>query len=48
MQYYDRTYLITDEYRKKIWPLLVEVTPDEMTEPPSLDELSTHSEYKQV
>lgn len=40
--------LICDEYRKKIWPLLVGVTEDEMTEPPSLDELSTHTEYNQV
>ncbi|XP_045459197.1 TBC1 domain family member 20 [Melitaea cinxia] len=40
--------LISDEYRRKIWPLLVGVTQEEMTEPPSLDELSTHSEYNQV
>ncbi|XP_063376702.1 TBC1 domain family member 20 [Cydia fagiglandana] len=40
--------LICDEYRRKIWPLLVGVTTEEMTEPPSLDELSTHSEYNQV
>lgn len=37
-----------DEYRRKIWPLLVGVTKEEMTEPPSLDELSTHPEYNQV
>ncbi|XP_030024339.2 TBC1 domain family member 20 [Manduca sexta] len=40
--------LICDEYRRKIWPLLVGVTREEMTDPPSLDELSTHSEYNQV
>ncbi|CAH0726227.1 unnamed protein product, partial [Brenthis ino] len=40
--------LISDEYRRKIWPLLVGVTKEEMTEPPSLDELSTHAEYNQV
>ncbi|XP_050362069.1 TBC1 domain family member 20 [Nymphalis io] len=40
--------LISDEYRRKIWPLLVGVTQEEMTEPPSLDELSTHPEYNQV
>ncbi|XP_048485302.1 TBC1 domain family member 20 [Plutella xylostella] len=40
--------LILDEYRRKIWHQLVGVTKDEMTEPPSLDELSTHSEYNQV
>ncbi|XP_060800383.1 TBC1 domain family member 20 isoform X2 [Amyelois transitella] len=40
--------LICDEYRKVIWPLLVGVTKEEMTDPPSLDELSTHQEYSQV
>ncbi|KAJ8729126.1 hypothetical protein PYW08_000707 [Mythimna loreyi] len=40
--------LISDDYRRKIWPLLVGVTQDELTEPPSLDELSTHIEYNQV
>ncbi|XP_073942272.1 TBC1 domain family member 20 [Choristoneura fumiferana] len=40
--------LISDEYRRKIWPLLVGVTLEELTDPPSLDELSTHSEYNQV
>ncbi|KAI5636026.1 rab-GTPase-TBC domain-containing protein [Phthorimaea operculella] len=40
--------LISDEYRRKIWPLLVGVTKEEMTEPPSLEELSTHPEYNQV
>ncbi|XP_059058117.1 TBC1 domain family member 20 [Achroia grisella] len=40
--------LISDDYRKVIWPLLVGVTRDEMTEPPSLDELSKHQEYNQV
>ncbi|XP_045486291.1 TBC1 domain family member 20 [Pieris rapae] len=40
--------LISDEYRRKIWPLLVGVTQEELTEPPSLDELSTHPEYNQV
>ncbi|CAH2067611.1 unnamed protein product, partial [Iphiclides podalirius] len=40
--------LIADEYRRRIWPLLVGVTRDEMTDPPSLDELSTHVEYNQV
>ncbi|CAH2104155.1 unnamed protein product [Euphydryas editha] len=40
--------LISDEYRRKIWPLLVGVTQEEMTVPPSLDELSTHPEYNQV
>lgn len=38
----------TDEYRRRIWPLLVGVTKEEMTEAPSLDELSTHPEYNQV
>ncbi|XP_028168990.1 TBC1 domain family member 20 [Ostrinia furnacalis] len=40
--------LISDDYRKTIWPLLVGVTKEEMTDPPSLDELSTHPEYNQV
>ncbi|XP_023946440.2 TBC1 domain family member 20 [Bicyclus anynana] len=40
--------LISDEYRRQIWPLLVGVTEDEMTDPPSLDDLSKHSEYHQV
>ncbi|CAK1602690.1 unnamed protein product [Parnassius mnemosyne] len=40
--------LIADEYRRRIWPMLVGVTQDEMTDPPSLDELSTHIEYNQV
>ncbi|CAK1544295.1 unnamed protein product [Leptosia nina] len=40
--------LISDEYRKVIWPLLVGVTLEELTDPPSLDELSTHPEYNQV
>ncbi|KAL4710265.1 hypothetical protein ACJJTC_003545 [Scirpophaga incertulas] len=40
--------LLSDDYRKIIWPLLVGVTNEEMTEPPSLDELSTHGEYNQV
>ncbi|KAL0849621.1 hypothetical protein ABMA28_013880 [Loxostege sticticalis] len=40
--------LISDDYRKTIWPLLVGVTKEEMTEPPSLDDLSTHPEYNQV
>ncbi|XP_072937180.1 TBC1 domain family member 20 [Epargyreus clarus] len=40
--------LICDEYRKQIWPLLVGVTQEELTDPPSLDELSTHAEYNQV
>lgn len=39
---------VIDDYRKVIWPLLVGVTKEEMTEPPSLDELSTHGEYNQV
>ncbi|KAJ0182151.1 hypothetical protein K1T71_002873 [Dendrolimus kikuchii] len=43
-----RAGLISDEYRRKIWPLLVSVTQEEMLEPPSLDELSTHNEYNQV
>ncbi|XP_045760882.1 TBC1 domain family member 20 [Maniola jurtina] len=40
--------LISDEYRRQIWPLLVGVTEEEMTDPPSLDDLSKHSEYHQV
>ncbi|XP_068621330.1 TBC1 domain family member 20 [Battus philenor] len=40
--------LISDHYRRRIWPLLVGVTRDEMTDPPSLHELSTHVEYNQV
>ncbi|CAH0405060.1 unnamed protein product [Chilo suppressalis] len=40
--------LISDDYRKVVWPLLVGVTQEEMTEPPSLDDLSTHGEYNQV
>lgn len=41
-------YIFSDEYRRQIWPLLVGVTEEEMTEPPSLDDLSKHSEYHQV
>ncbi|XP_034841115.1 TBC1 domain family member 20 [Maniola hyperantus] len=43
-----RAGLISDEYRRQIWPLLVGVTEEEMTDPPSLDDLSKHSEYHQV
>lgn len=43
-----RAGLISDDYRRKIWPLLVGVTQNEMTEPPSLADLSTHIEYNQV
>ncbi|XP_045469917.1 TBC1 domain family member 20 [Harmonia axyridis] len=41
--------LVGDDLRRKIWPLLLEVDPDEYNEKiPSLLELSTHDEYNQV
>ncbi|KAK9888720.1 hypothetical protein WA026_000946 [Henosepilachna vigintioctopunctata] len=40
--------LVRDDFRKKIWPLLLEVDPDSNENIPSLEELSSHNEYNQV
>lgn len=50
LQYFAKSKggLVNDEFRRKIWPLLVGVTESEKTQPPSLDELSQHKEYNQV
>ncbi|CAH1105702.1 unnamed protein product [Psylliodes chrysocephalus] len=40
--------LIADDLRCKVWPLLLEVDPSSNEKIPSLEELSSHSEYQQV
>ncbi|XP_074040150.1 TBC1 domain family member 20 isoform X2 [Leptinotarsa decemlineata] len=40
--------LIADDLRFKVWPLLLEVDPTPNEKIPSLEELSSHSEYQQV
>ncbi|XP_044742359.1 TBC1 domain family member 20 isoform X2 [Chrysoperla carnea] len=40
--------LIDDDFRKEIWPKLLEIKWDPTEIPPSLEELSVHSEYNQV
>ncbi|GAB0090831.1 TBC1 domain family member 20 [Sergentomyia squamirostris] len=40
--------LINDDLRKKVWPLLVNIDPNNVEPAPSLDELKTHPEYNQV
>ncbi|KAJ8933648.1 hypothetical protein NQ318_019293 [Aromia moschata] len=40
--------LVADDLRHKIWPLLLEVDPSPVETIPSLEELSSHSEYQQV
>uniref|UniRef100_A0A1B0CZR8 Uncharacterized protein n=1 Tax=Phlebotomus papatasi TaxID=29031 RepID=A0A1B0CZR8_PHLPP len=40
--------LINDDLRKKVWPLLVNIDPNDVEPAPSLDELKTHPEYNQV
>lgn len=40
--------LINDDLRRKVWPLLVGVDPNQVDPAPSLEELSTHPEYNQV
>ncbi|XP_018572328.1 TBC1 domain family member 20 [Anoplophora glabripennis] len=40
--------LVADDLRCKVWPLLLEVDPCLDEKIPSLEELSTHSEYQQV
>lgn len=37
-----------DDLRRKIWPLLLEVDPNQDEKIPSLEELSSHPEYHQV
>lgn len=37
-----------DDLRKKVWPLLVNIDPNDVEPAPSLDELKTHPEYNQV
>ncbi|KAL3282548.1 hypothetical protein HHI36_005728 [Cryptolaemus montrouzieri] len=44
----DEFGLVADDLRKKIWPLLLEVDPESNETIPSLEELSSHSEYNQV
>uniref|UniRef100_A0A6P7EZ45 TBC1 domain family member 20 n=1 Tax=Diabrotica virgifera virgifera TaxID=50390 RepID=A0A6P7EZ45_DIAVI len=40
--------LVADDLRCKVWPLLLEVDPTSNEKIPSLEELSSHSEYQQV
>ncbi|XP_057671050.1 TBC1 domain family member 20 isoform X1 [Diorhabda carinulata] len=40
--------LVADDLRCKVWPLLLEVDPTPNEVIPSLEELSSHSEYQQV
>ncbi|CAG9864369.1 unnamed protein product [Phyllotreta striolata] len=40
--------LVADDLRCKVWPLLLEVDPSSNEKIPSLEELSSHSEYQQV
>uniref|UniRef100_A0A8W7PE14 Rab-GAP TBC domain-containing protein n=1 Tax=Anopheles coluzzii TaxID=1518534 RepID=A0A8W7PE14_ANOCL len=40
--------LINDDLRRKIWPLLVGVDPQQVDPAPSLEELNSHPEYNQV
>ncbi|KAJ6633533.1 TBC1 domain family member 20, partial [Pseudolycoriella hygida] len=40
--------LINDDLRRKVWPLLVGIDPEEVEPAPTLDELKTHPEYNQV
>lgn len=40
--------LVNDDLRRKIWPLLVSVDPDDVEPVPSIDDLKTHVEYNQV
>lgn len=41
-------YLVTDDLRRKVWPLLVGVDPKLVDPAPSLEELNSHPEYNQV
>lgn len=38
----------SDDLRKKVWPLLVGLGPDNIETAPTLEELKSHSEYSQV
>lgn len=40
--------LINDDLRRKVWPLLVGVDPNQVDPAPSLEELNNHPEYNQV
>lgn len=40
--------LVNDDLRRQIWPLLVNVDPDEVEPVPSIDSLKSHVEYNQV
>lgn len=40
--------LVNDDLRRQIWPLLVNVDPDDVEPVPSIDDLKTHVEYNQV
>lgn len=40
--------ILTDDLRKKVWPLLVGIDPKKMDPVPTLDELKIHVEYNQV
>lgn len=44
----DEFGLVGDDLRKKIWPLLLDIDPNCKDVIPSLQELSTHTEYNQV
>lgn len=41
-------YIISDDLRRQVWPLLVEVDPKTVDQAPTLDELKSHPEYNQV
>jgi hypothetical protein len=40
--------VLTDDLRRRIWPLLLEIDPNSLDETPLLAELTKHSEYDQV
>ncbi|XP_049822506.1 TBC1 domain family member 20 isoform X2 [Aethina tumida] len=40
--------LVSDDLRRKVWPLLLEVDPESNENTPSLQDLSNHPEYDQV
>ncbi|XP_044266578.1 TBC1 domain family member 20 [Tribolium madens] len=44
----DEFGLVGDDLRCKVWPLLLELDPNNLEKTPLLEELSSHSEYEQV
>ncbi|CAH0556854.1 unnamed protein product [Brassicogethes aeneus] len=45
---YERYGIVSDELRRRAWPLLLDIDPDVTEKTPSLADLSTHPEYDQV